>query len=903
MRNVHSVLLLVLAMAFVGCSGGGDSGTSEFRIRCLGGQAFCIISCDLGCNQTGCSVTEIAENQRIRFKFSDAVDPDTVNGASLSIRTAAGVAPTGDFEVQGNEVTFVPRVSTSGTSSTFGFRRNESYVISLAGGPSAAQGIKNLAGDALSERFSCTVVASLGVQDADGLPPTVELLSPVDPSQTPTTPTIVLRFSELIDTTPLQVAISDASPIRAVLRGTLPDGSCNSDAVGIPLSGVPQLSTEVVGNREVTVVSFQPSNSTGPITLPGNSCITVRVTADLRDLSGRSAVPARFDLFTVAGMSTPIVRIETFQNASGQLASSSGGIWSNGARPGVIGSDGRHGPFNYENAPQDTSTGIYIIDTDNFTIPASQTLTGQEYVVTDGRFYFSEFVLPAGVRLSFTGSSLPIITVRGEVDIQGEIVLSGESLPSFIPATGLAAGLEVSTYDAASTTAMPGTLGGVGAGRGGNGAAKCLNAGAITVGGIDITDGQPGEDVRVPGGHAYASQVANTGGRGGPMVPATGIWPNPAPPLIGIYVPYWCRGGAGGGFMGPGGQPVSLTPPVPSTLLVINEPVAAAGGVAFPLLPFPVSPPADYQSVDHYLVAGSGGGGGGSHGYGKIGLGSFERWMGGHAGTGGGGACAIRAGGNVTIGATALLESRGGKGVLINGDNPGTSAPDVTNGISSPGGGGSGGSFLIQSGRNISCSGVVDVRGAQGSEVGRIAQTQLNPPVTAHGFGGQGANGFYRFEAQGTVSLGSSLQPAPGADNQAGLTDRDNLSGDTSTWRSTGLFFPPTWVGYELDVDTDGDGTVDITYSDSGDASMPLAWEADGPTLLPVKIEFQGANLDDITGEPVESSIGAWRAGVGSQAAAGLNLDAVTGFRFNIVYNRAMFPNLVVRELRVTAQS
>ncbi len=79
---------LAALLVLPGCSSGGGSDPAAVRVRCLGGQAFCIISCDLGCTQTGCAVTEIAENQRLRFKFSDRVDPASVNGASSSIRRA-----------------------------------------------------------------------------------------------------------------------------------------------------------------------------------------------------------------------------------------------------------------------------------------------------------------------------------------------------------------------------------------------------------------------------------------------------------------------------------------------------------------------------------------------------------------------------------------------------------------------------------------------------------------------------------------------------------------------------------------------------------------------------------------------------------------------------------------------
>ena len=41
--------------------------------------------------------------------------------------------------------------------------------------------------------------------------------------------------------------------------------------------------------------------------------------------------------------------------------------------------------------------------------------------------------------------------------------------------------------------------------------------------------------------------------------------------------------------------------------------------------------------------------------------------------------------------------------------------------------------------------------------------------------------------------------------------------------------------------------------------------------------------------------------GIGAGAGQGINLDAVIGYRFTITYNRALFPDCVVRQLRVYA--
>ena len=894
MRNALSILLFASALMFAGCSGGGSSSASaSLRIRCSGGENFCIISCDLGCSQTGCAVTEIAENQELRFKFSDAVEPSTVNGSSVSIRTATGVAPQGDFEVIGNEVVFRPRVSTANGVSTFGFSRNESYIISLAGGQSIAQSVTNLAGDGLSNEFSCTVVASKGIQDQDGEPPRAELLSPTVLVGAPVNPTIVLRFSELIDTTPLQVSLGEASPIRVVLRGTLPTSACDTDSDGTALEGVPQLSTETVGQREVTVVTFQPS-----VMLPGNSCITVRVTADLRDLAGTSAIPAKFVFLTEQGVSTPIEIKESFTGSAKQEVLISGGIWGGvqgpGARPGLIGGDGRHGSF-HPNLGTPMGSGLFVFDVDSTLIPAAWSLTGLEYQVTDGRFFFTDFVIPVGTTIRFIGSVSPVIFVRGQTRIDGTVEVNGLDAPFQIATSGPALGQAVTTFPAlSSANGQPGGPGGAGGGQGGAGGDKCTNLGPTIQGGINVTNGQPGQGVRVLASHAYAGMVGGTGGNGSILTPATGTWASPAPTVGGIiYCAYFSPGGSGGGFNAPGMSPdVPLYAGSSTGTIVSTAPVA--GGAQFDLMPFPpVGGSSTYTSLRHFSVGGSGGGGGGSHGYGLFAVGAAAvKWMSAHGGTGGGGAVAIRSGGTVVIGPDAELNARGGDGVWIIGT--------TSSGNSSPGGGGSGGSFLVQSGQLVSVDGTVDARGGEGSRNGLL--TNVLQALTASA--GDGSSGFFRLEAPSTnvVWTGAST-PTFVANTMSGdLTDRDDKSGDTSLWYSTGLVFPPSWSHYELDVDLDGDGTVDITYDDTGLPGSIKASELNGPITLPLVISFQGANLNQAGTVPI-GPIGGWRDGIGAGGGQGISLDSVTGFRFTVTYNRVLYPDMVMKELRVFAQS
>ena len=911
MRNARSFTVLsgLLAIVATGCSGSGSDTTSELNIRCLGGQPFCIISCDLGCSQTGCSVTEIAENQRLRFAFSHNVDPLSVNNASISIRTVTGVPPDGEYVVSGRQVTFVPRVRTVGSTTTFGFARNESYIITLAGGPTAAQGVRSIAGDTLGVEFSCTVLASRGILDEDQLPPTCELISPTNVTAAPVNPTIVLRFSELIDTTPLQGPLTVSSPMRVLLRHRTPIGACDYDGEGVSLEGVPQLSTEIVGQGStahlVSVVTFQ-----SPVQLPGNSCITVGITSDLRDISGRAAVPANFEILTVPGVSVPIQINEAFQSNAGFDPLISGGVWQNGAHPGQLGGDGRHGSFNYAHGTLNTATGEFEFNNDGFFVPASRSLTGLPYTITDGKYYFTDFVVPDGFKVRFTGSVPAQIYVRGQAEIRGTVDVSAPEMPFWIPPTGVpTAGLHVSSFDSRGNnifqSGQPGGNPGCGGGRGGDGGNECHSIGPDLVPGLPPPyDGKDGQDVRVPAGHAYGASTAGTGGKGGALSPASGLTINT--PLVGaVYRGHWSQGGSGGGYNGPGGTSTGV--PLPNATFS----PAALPGAQFPLLPFPPAvPPPDYTALNHFLICGSGGGGGGSHPFGTLGLGTSatvppDVYRAGHGGTGGGGAVAIRSGGSLRVTLTGILRSKGGAGILITADSQLTpTTVDINNGISSPGGGGSGGSFLLQSSNSVTVNGAIDTGGGAGSRTGSISTPTINQSTQA----GSGSAGFYFLQAPPLTTIvftGTGIPAFNPANNSGPLLptgDHDNASGCTSTWRGSGLIFPPTWLRYELDVDPDGTGTNITTYTDSG---LPGTLKANDPNG-PVVILFQGSRLNQAGSEPLPGEpVRPWRDGIGSgpTQGIGINVDSATGFRFMMTYNTGLFPNLVVRALRVYART
>lgn len=616
------------------------------------------------------------------------------------------------------------------------------------------------------------------------------------------------------------------------------------------------------------------------VSLPQTQLVTMPASASL--LGERyDAQGLLFDGTGVVGASNgvevqiglPLVEqqlVESFDSDANRDLLASGDVWENGALvPATLGGDGRHGSFDLGLGLQ-TSATDYEFSTDSTVIPGANTLDGQPVTVTDGRFYFTDLVVPAGVTVRFTGSVPAQLFVRGRVDVQGTISVDGDDLPFFVPTSGPAAGMRCSTFDAGSLEGQPGGRGGAGGGRGGDGADKCLNAGPIFDGGVNLTNGQPGDDVRVSAAHAFAAQASGTGGLGSPLHPATGVWPSPAPPLIAIYVPYHSAGGGGGGFRFSGGVATGYA----VSAGTVQSSLIAPGGDTFDLLPFPAQAPPGYSSLEHFSVGGSGGGGGGSHGFGKIGLGSFERWMAGSAGSGGGGVLVVRAGGRIEVGGT--LSSRGGRGVIINGDSPATASIDVSNGISSPGGGGSGGSVLLQSDPGVFVLGGIDVRGGEGSTNERVVQVQLN----GSGSAGAGSPGFYRAESNGLVSVSQSSSPAPTPDNTGTLTDTDELSGSRSRWLLPSSPSLPVYERYELLVEIGG---LPVLFSDDPAVSPVAADAAGGPVL----VRFQGADVDAVTGQPVAASIGPWRTTL-SPGADSVNRDRARTLRFDIVCNKAL---------------
>ena len=182
---------------------------------------------------------------------------------------------------------FVPAIRVVNGVGTFGFQRNQTYILSIAGGRTPGQSLRSVSGTQLSDDLTCTITATRGIIDEDNAPPSGDLINPTNTQAAPVDATIIVRFSEVIDTTPFLTAVNASTPIQYTLRRSRVDPQtgereCDPSTAPLQIEGLPSVRLEQFNGTNVTVISLKPSFS-----LPGESCIEVRVTGDVRDLSGR----------------------------------------------------------------------------------------------------------------------------------------------------------------------------------------------------------------------------------------------------------------------------------------------------------------------------------------------------------------------------------------------------------------------------------------------------------------------------------------------------------------------------------------------------------------------------------------------------------------------------------------
>lgn len=857
-------LILLLVLACCGGSGGGASAV----VNC-GSQTFCVVRCSLGCAAARCSVTDISPNQTIDFIFNRPLNTASVTSAAFSLRTSSGEPPAGRMFVRDSTISFIPEISSSGGVTEFGFVSGETYTLTVAGGSSASQAITSTSGERLAESISCNLRVSRPLIDPNSRPPSATLLAPTATTGVESNATIVLEFDELIDTSPFQGATTATSPILYRLRKTVGVGvnrQCDPTASPVVLPGIPQ--TVVNPVTQTVQVVLKPS-----IALPSGVCVEVEVTSRVTDLSGKPANQVTFRFITKdAGPNAENI-VEAFSNSLQLDQNYSSGTWgNNAARPGRIGEDGELGEFNVRNGVE-IAPNVFQWDTDNMVFPGSQTVGGQIIVVNDGIYRFSHFHLNPTDTMVFKGANPARFIVRGSAIIEGTIAANAPDTVAFdrslVP------------------LGQPGGVGVIGGGTGGHGAEA-----GDGQGNQPQFNGRDGEDVQLPAGHAYGGPTGRqigTGGKGSPQFPEDG---REASILFngrfGFYSAQIAAGGGGGGGSSPGSNGEALrtstcvNPPPPPPKCPELGP-DGIGGNEIDLLPVP---PGLTSTVDHFLVGGSGGGGGGSCPFwsSEPAPPVTTAWWSGGGGAGGGGIVAFRVGGNLTMTNGSGIEVKGGSASANILPPP------------APGGGGSGGSCLLQVGAALSMSGLIDSSGGAG---GHVDERSIFHVETK---GGDGAPGFIRLESPNNPlpsALGATI-PAATTENIGPLTDTDVIVGSQSKFYTTGQLFPPTFVRYELQIENNGSLQI---YSD--DATW-LGGQHQGLAGVgsPVRILFQGGEVDPTSGAVDPSSVGPWRQYVGAFGAnTSLNNDQATGYRFQILFDRAVSQTAVVKKVTVFFRS
>src|SRR5262249_49785285 len=141
-------------------------------------NSVCLDGCSLGCRGNTCDVTDIAQNENVVLRFTQAMDPHSINENTIQFRTASGQLPVGDFLVNGAVVEFVPKVLTIGARGFFGFVAGETYTMTLPGGVNETNVVRSTSGDPLIATTSCTLRVTRGIIDLNGVPPSARLIRP-----------------------------------------------------------------------------------------------------------------------------------------------------------------------------------------------------------------------------------------------------------------------------------------------------------------------------------------------------------------------------------------------------------------------------------------------------------------------------------------------------------------------------------------------------------------------------------------------------------------------------------------------------------------------------------------------------------------------------------------------------
>lgn len=316
-RHLTSALLALLgavsfSMPLGGCGGGGGGAGPTGP-----GQGLVLVSFVQE------SLDNVSLNQSLEFRFSEAPDPNTINGNSIQIREGSsfGLQVPGEFKINGSTVIFEPRLPGLCDLSDAGLKPDTQYRVQIVGSPEFNQ-ITNVGGEPLPQTLTMEF-STRGETDPlkliDQIPatqPKVLSMSPADGSDAvavadgnvvelvisenldPCTVGLASVLFEIHETGDPNVANTVISPNSNNPSGFY-TGTDTTDQTGDPTTWGADVSTTVAPAQVVpaTVNLVQDFASTRIIirplfgSFPDNALIVVRVLSTVQDFAGQPIEP------------------------------------------------------------------------------------------------------------------------------------------------------------------------------------------------------------------------------------------------------------------------------------------------------------------------------------------------------------------------------------------------------------------------------------------------------------------------------------------------------------------------------------------------------------------------------------------------------------------------------------
>lgn len=593
----HSILglILVLSLLFsIDCrrsSTGGPVPSLEFASAT--GESGSILP-----------AVDLRLNEAIRIEFNLDLAPASVTPETVVVAVKDSDPPilaVGEFQVEQDVLTFVPRPPTRSDLSDSGLLPGTSYEVRLIGNPEGEPSLRAVAGTHLEEsivlEFLTTDREPFYLEEQSGRPQVLGFALDLDGDGT------LLADGDLSTREPEEFPATNSDPIpvdvplglaRApIALAILFDEPLDPTTVLIPVDRQNDGSPDPITLLDVETgariphrlslradflrdeARYQMSALILPeTTLPAGTRLEVHLTSQIQDLLGEPLTPSNpalaFQTRTGPGSFQDLLT-ENFENRRRTDQSATTAAW-NQTDPGAL-------------APTDGLGGSGELG--ELRIPAGTRRTLN--TSGRGRLEYSSIHVEAGATLVLRGTHPAEILARGDIRIEGEIQADGQSGDSGSRRGGM--------------SSTPGGQGGPGGGQGGS----ANSPAGVPIGTENCQFGESGGSPSLFGG-----------GEGG---------------KIGTV---FAGGGAGGGYAEAGGSALGAN--------------NARGGLEY----------GDRLVTE--LLGGSGGGAGGDGSPGSSGTAAEENTGG--AGGGGGGALLLSSSGTLTLAATARISANGGDGGL-----------------------------------------------------------------------------------------------------------------------------------------------------------------------------------------------------------------------------------------------